>query len=128
MDIVIPFQNSVTGDEELRYALRSALAFIPYLDNVYIYGDAPAWPYTKELIVIPSPNVSKSPYFKDKNIACKLLAACDNPRVSDTFIILHDDNYLLSFFDFNTYYHKGRVWQGGGGMYAQVEWNTKELL
>jgi hypothetical protein len=125
IDIVVPFVHSINRDEELRYALRSAEMYIPGIRNVFIVGSIPCWLH-QNLTVIPYTRAS-SVMYKEANIAAKIKRAVDDERVSDSFIVLHDDNYLQQVFTGDKYYHQGNVWKGTG-IYGQTEANTREYL
>jgi hypothetical protein len=125
MDVVIPFQHSINRDEELRYALRSMEAwFTGAVDHVYIIGDAPRWEH-QNLRHVPMPNRPQV-WYRDFNQFVKIAAGCEL-STSDQILILHDDNFLLSPFSPDTYYHQGHTWNGSGD-YAKTEANTRFLF
>lgn len=121
MDIVIPFKNSINHDVELKYALRSAEKYIPNMGNVFLMGDIPYWAHNN-LTIVPLIDLRNSQW-RDHNIAIKILRACAMPQVSDDFIILHDDNFLLKPLDPSVYWHKGVQWVIAGD-YGKVITNT----
>lgn len=125
IDIVIPFKKSINKDDELRYTLRSIELFCPEAGQIFIYGDTPRWNY-KRLNVIPYYDIPGY-FWKERNIANKLLQACENNLISKNFIIFHDDNFLLKPFSWWEYYHKGNLWDGRG-YYAETEKNTLDLF
>lgn len=129
MDVVIPFINSINGDKELLYALRSAERHIPNLDKAYVIGDVPRWAFNSDyLISVAAFDKKPIPSMKrDLNMMVKIAEACSMDEVSDYFIIMHDDNYLLKDFNPTTYWHQGQVWNGKGD-YAIVEFNTRKAL
>jgi hypothetical protein len=92
MDIVIPYRNSASNGLELRYTLRGIEKYFPDLENVFIIGDFPA--FLQNIIHIPATDLPER-YFKARNICGKLLIACDDKRVSDTFAWFSDDHFLL---------------------------------
>ena len=74
-------------NEELRYSLRS-LVNIEH-DRVWVFGGAPAW-FTGKHIPVPQSGV------KQANAKMNLLAACLHPRVSDPFLLMNDDFYIIA--------------------------------
>jgi len=84
--------GSVWQNNELRYSLRS-LQHIPHR-NVVIVGELPEW--CQNVIHIPIPdgyaNVHGGKY---KNVMRKTIAACEDARVSDSFVLMNDDFFFL---------------------------------
>ena len=125
IDVVIPLGNgSQWQNNELRYALRSIQRFLRNYRKVYIIGHRPAW-LTDQVIHIP---------FEDKrgherNIMEKVLHACKYPQLSDKFLFMNDDHYLVSYFDapkFPNYYFNSiefKLTNCRGG-YAETVRNT----
>ena len=74
-------------NEELRYSLRS-LVNIEH-DRVWVFGGAPAW-FTGKHVPVPQSGV------KQANAKMNLLAACLHPRVSDPFLLMNDDFYIIA--------------------------------
>lgn len=92
MDVVIPFrQDSIWDDNELRHCLRSIEANFLDLRKVYLIGDCPSW--ATRLFHIPFPDAY--PNNKGANIISKLIEACKDPDVSDDFLFVSDDQYML---------------------------------
>jgi hypothetical protein len=85
MDIVIPYRRS--GSNELRYMLRS-LVNIEH-DRVFIIGDRP----------ILLQNVIYIPYAQTTDIAHNtfqiIKIACEDSRVSEDFILMSDDMFVM---------------------------------
>lgn len=127
MDIVVPFQRSVNRDEELKFALRSIEKHLTGIGNVFVVGDNPRWNHS--IIHVPQVNISKNNSYRDRNIAAKILTACEMAQVSDNFLILHDDNFLLQGCPASMwpYYHCGPSFKGNGD-YRQVEMNTQYMF
>lgn len=86
-DVVIPYRNSKS--DELRYALRS-LKNIPH-GNVFICGDKPDFISTK---VIFLPNSTRG---KSAQLDCELnlRLALEDERLSDNFILMNDDFFII---------------------------------
>lgn len=101
MTIVIPYRTSRWQDTELKYALRSAVAYLPAIGNIFIIGDRPAW--LKNVIHIPATD-EVGPVVKEQNVYNKLMLACKDEWVSDDFIMLNDDHFLLPGFNITKSY------------------------
>jgi hypothetical protein len=97
VDVVIPLAWHSTNDYlELRYALRSLEKHMLNVGNVFIIGHTrPAW-LTDEVTHIKKNDTSK---YASVNIKEKLLYACDVAVISDPFLLLNDDHFLLRQFD-----------------------------
>jgi len=87
MDIVYPLKRA-GYNRELRYSLRS-LKNLPH-DQVFIVGEIQPW--VKNVIHIPVPQRDT----KYANSRANILTAARDPRVSDDFILMNDDFYVLS--------------------------------
>jgi hypothetical protein len=92
MDVVIPYKESASKGFELHYTLRGIEKFFPDLQNIFIIGDKPE--YVQNVIHIPAGDAPDR-HFKARNICYKLLAACEDKRVSDSFAWFSDDHFLL---------------------------------
>lgn len=77
-----------TGEnEELRYSLRS-IKNMPH-DQVWIFGGTPNW--VRNLRHFRTPAWAN----KHETTQQSLRAACTNPKVSDPFILMNDDFYVM---------------------------------
>lgn len=104
MDIVIPLSDrSIWDHNELRFALRSAEKFIPDMGKVFIIGNKPHW--IKNVINIVVQDKPEEVY-KEHNICNKVLAACKHNGVSNDFIFMNDDHFLLAPFTGDNYYQQ----------------------
>lgn len=101
MDVVIPYRHSAHKGLELRYTLRGIEKFFPDLENIFIIGDCPA--FIKNVFHIPSSD-SPERFHKQRNIFYTLMAACEDKRVSDSFIWFSDDEFLLKLYQVNYNY------------------------
>ena len=88
MDIVY-LMKQCQSCEELNYSLRS-LANIPH-DKVFMVGGCPS--NLKNVTHIPSPQNLSS---KFKNTTIALHTAASSPLVSDDFILMNDDFFVVS--------------------------------
>lgn len=86
MDIVYPLSANYDG-EELKYSLRS-LRNIPH-EKVFFVGGCPKW--AKNIIHIPTTQKGT----KYKNTTKAMITACNDPRVSNDFVLMNDDFFIL---------------------------------
>lgn len=96
MDVVVPYRKSYS--DEIRYMLRS-LKNIPH-NEVYIIGDDPSFITN----YIPYPQTSDVA----QNTLNILNMAVNNPEISEDFIWIHDDTYILNPLEKLPVYHRGR--------------------
>lgn len=97
--IVIPLgTGSKWGDKELRYTLRSVEKHLSGYGEVFIIGECPAW--LQNVIHIPATDGDKT-YEKERNIFNKIMIACADERVTDDFLFMNDDHFLLQ--DYSAY-------------------------
>lgn len=87
MDIVYLYKNS--GRDEIIYSLRS-LENIPH-DKVFIVGDCHKYINKEKVIYIPAENNGS----KYHNTTANLKLACQDERLSDDFILMNDDFFIL---------------------------------
>lgn len=88
MDVVYLVKESKDTDSlELRYSLRS-LANIPH-GKVYIVGEKPEWATNVEYLPVPQ---DKS---KPENWTANLLRAVNDPDISEDFIMMNDDFFIM---------------------------------
>lgn len=80
-----------TNYSELRYSLRSIEENFTDLRNVYIIGNKPNWLINVKHIHIPDCYKSN----KDANLINKVILACTDINLSDDFLQMSDDMYLL---------------------------------
>lgn len=98
MDVLYVTGNDDPNDE-LRYSLRS-LVNIPH-NQVFICGYKPSW--VQNVIHIPDPN-DKSP---QENSNSHLLKACLDERLSDDFLFMNDDFYIMKQMPWVPVFHQG---------------------
>lgn len=101
MDIVyILGTGSRFDDEEIRYSLRS-LCNLPH-NNVYVIGEKPDF-FSDAIRHIPA----EDPYeVKQQNAFHKLRIACEVEDISDDFILMNDDFFILKTIDNVEYYYR----------------------
>ena len=99
MDIVYICRDG--DNEELRYSIRSAVANLPH-DNVWVVGGKPDW-YTGNHIKVVQNNT------KYENARNNMRAIVDSEEISDNFILMNDDFFIIKPVKrFNTY-HAGNI-------------------
>lgn len=95
MDIVIPYKQSFTN--ELTYCLRSLRNFEH--ENVYVYGDRPKL------------NINYVHFQQTRDLAGNTLEilnqAVANPAISQRFVWMHDDMYILNPIKSIPTHHRG---------------------
>jgi hypothetical protein len=127
IDIVIPLGNrSTQNNQELRYCLRSIEQHLTGAGNVFIVGECPEW--LTGCVHIPLAEDPRN-RFRDRNIMLKMAEACKDARVSDNFLMVHDDHFLLSDYHAGEfpYYHMGPM-VPNVGQYAETKKNTIQVL
>lgn len=87
MDVVYICRDG--ENEELRYSLRSVAANLDH-GRVWIFGGCPSWVRDAEHVDIPQAGK------RFENTTANLEAACVHPDVSDPFILMNDDFYVMS--------------------------------
>ena len=107
MDIVYVFKQSPSNDsEELRHSLRS-LKNIPH-ENVFVVGEKPAW--LRRAIHIPVLQNSVKHgniHTKYSNVSNNLQVAAATAEISDNFIFMNDDFFIMRPFNALPAYHWG---------------------
>lgn len=106
--VVIPYKSGSKNNIELIYALRSLEKNLNGFCEVFVVGDKIT--SLKGLNYIISKD-DKSSKFKERNIYRKILAACNDERVSDNFIFTNDDIMITKQFNIEEmpFYHKGEL-------------------
>lgn len=108
ISVVIPLAKSNDDYLELRYTLRSIEKHVKNYKDIWIVGDLPEW--IQHVKNIPYSDASH-PKWKEKNILDKITAASMNPFVSEDFLMMNDDHFILSEIDALNYpyYNKGKI-------------------
>lgn len=131
--IVIPLATgsfaSHWNDTELRYCLRSVERYLKCYGDIFIIGKAPVW--LQNVTVIPATDNDKI-YYKERNIFNKIMLACQDERVSEDFLFMNDDHFLLSEFEAGNfpYYWDGTIGEHveRSDPYGNTARNTMEWL
>jgi hypothetical protein len=106
--IVIPLASNGFGSRynniELKYCLRSIENHLFGYGDIFLIGHLPKW--VKNVIHIPATDEDRT-WWKERNIYRKILLACEDPRVSEDFLFMNDDHFLLKDYvarEFPVYY------------------------
>jgi hypothetical protein len=99
MDLVYICRNG--NNEELRYSIRSAVKNLPH-DKIWVVGGKPDW-YTGDYIEV---NQGKSKYRNARN---NLKAICNAKEISESFILMNDDFYIVNKIDSIPYMYAGTL-------------------
>jgi hypothetical protein len=109
-----------SGDnEELRYSIRSAVKNLKF-DNLWVVGGKPEWYAGNHLSVIQN----KSKYTNARN---NLRAICSSSEISDSFILMNDDFYIINKVDAIPYMHGGLL-SKKISTYKELTGNTRYVL
>lgn len=87
-------QGSTWNNYEIRYSLRGVEKHLSNVKDVWIVGWRP--PFLKDVNHIEAWDPS---YIPDTNIIRKILKACNHPDVTEDFLFINDDHFVLSDFD-----------------------------
>jgi hypothetical protein len=131
--IVIPLAANGFGsrqnDIELRFALRSIEKHLSGYGDIFLIGHKPKW-INDKVIHIPAEDEQRT-WWKERNVYRKILLACEDPRVSDDFLFMNDDHYLLADFVAGEfpYYYNGMLYQEAArdDQYGATAKNTLQL-
>jgi hypothetical protein len=89
-----------TGDnEELKYSIRSVLKSFPD-SRIWVVGGKPNW-YKGHYIQVDQN------HDKYTNALNNLRTICKSKEISESFILMNDDFFILKNFDLNTAFHGG---------------------
>lgn len=99
MDLVYVCRDG--DNEELRYSIRSAVANLKH-DNIWVVGGKPDW-YTGNYVAVPQR------HSKYENVRANLYAIVNSTDISDDFILMNDDFFILSKIVRLGTYHAGHI-------------------
>ena len=102
-------------NEELRYSIRSVNESFPD-STIWVVGGKPDW-YTGNYINV------KQPFTKYKNALQNLNAICESKEISDTFILMNDDFYIVKKINSIINYHGGSLLEKIN-LYQKINSNT----
>lgn len=107
--IVIPLgTGSRHNNTELRFALRSVEKHLTGYGDVFIVGEKPDW--LRNCIHIPCQDYGDKTYDKERNIYTKIMAACADDRVTDDFLFMNDDHFLLQGYEAGNFPYYCQGW------------------
>ncbi len=81
------------NNNEIRFSLRSLEQNLKNFGKVFIVGDCPD--FLQNVIHIPAKDIFSPAVNADGNIITKVLAACNDQRLSDDFLFINDDHLIL---------------------------------
>lgn len=126
-DIVVPVRE-LSVNQQLRYALRSWAANLPHR-RVWLVGYRPSWAVGVRHI----PTVQNGT--KYENTTAAIRAACENPEVSETFLLCNDDFFVMEPVGEMPVLHRGPVREveayyvtRGNGRYLRGLRETRDWL
>jgi len=133
LDIVYPYRQT-PDDAEFRYSLRS-LANMEH-GRVWIVGDIPQW--VRNVEHIPNRNLPRSRF---RNALDNVLKACTTEDITDQFILMNDDFFVVQKTGPPAPAHRGPIGAAHrrrppsrrrrsqqGAPWLQGIWDTAELL
>lgn len=115
-------------NEELRYSIRSVLENAS-VDNVWVIGGKPDW-YGGNFVKV------RDIGGKFKNIRNCIRVACETPEISEDFILMNDDFFILRNQNLGVYYYGGvlnkryeeHLKLAGPNEYASLLYRTDAVL
>lgn len=129
-DILIPLGTGSKFDNiELRFCLRSVEKHLIGVGQIVIVGETLPW--LRNIIHISGPE-KPGVHFRSENIYRKIIAGCSLRELSDNFLFMNDDHFLLKDFEVSQfpYLHRGPIIPHRIGNEAQERQmsNTVSLL
>jgi hypothetical protein len=106
MDVVIPYRHS--DFNELKYCLRGIEKYVPHLGQVFLVGDKPDWIKAgslQHLKCMDTPGI----HYKEHNIMKKVFRACADHTLTEDFIFMNDDHFLLQPLDYLPCYYQSTI-------------------
>ena len=115
--------GSLRQNIELRMSLRSLEKHGKNIDRVFLVGNKPDFIKNVEYIWVDD----KYEWWRN---AFEKTKAAIKAGISDEFLLMNDDFFMLGDFDAATYpyYHKGEMPEGSVQKYGSVVANTKKVL
>jgi hypothetical protein len=126
MDVVYICRDG--DNDELVYSLRSVVKHLAHT-NIWVVGGRPTW-YRGNYIEV----VQKGTKYENARANLRAIVACGD--ISDEFVLMNDDFYVMSPVDVVPYYHGGdlmdkiRVFEGfaAKSKYLAMLWDTLHIL
>ena len=107
LDVVYPVRPTSDNNLELMYSLRS-LKNLPHRD-VHIFSDYISW--LDQHAVKWHPSSDRPDKRRFANVNTTLMRACDDPNISDPFIFMNDDFFIMKPIKDIPYYYNGTLQQ-----------------
>lgn len=127
VDVVLPLGNgSKWNDRELRFCLRALETNFKDLGQVWIIGECPSWCVGVRHICMPDLFSGN----KDANLISKILVACYQSEMSESFLRTSDDEILLKAVSADQLrpYHQGSIHRPKGNRWHQRLKRTGQWL
>lgn len=124
MDILYYIGNgSIYNNDELRYSLRSIEKYCKDVDRVFIVGNKPEFLKDVEYIWVEDK-------YKWHTNACLKTKAAIEAGISEDFLLMNDDFFMLKPFEAKKYphYHKGDIPEKPNNEYQKIVVNTGNYL
>lgn len=88
MDVVYVYKHR--GTDELLYSIKLVKKYLPH-DKIFVVGDLPHYLKNEDIIFVSSSNIGS----KYNNTTKHLLKVCKDPRLSENFILMNDDFFII---------------------------------
>lgn len=95
VDAVYPYAEAGESWDELRYSIRSVAENFLDLRDIWVVGDQPAW-LVNANIMPKTREYSEEDVIKNIDYTQSILWAAINPKISDPFLVINDDHYMLA--------------------------------
>lgn len=86
-------KGSKWDNNEIRFSIRSLVANLKGFRYIFIVGEKPV--FLQNIIHIQANDIYDPAINADGNIITKVLAACNDERLSDDFLFINDDHLVL---------------------------------
>lgn len=122
--------GSKNGNLELKMCLRGVEKHLSNIGEIFIIGEKPDW---IQNVTWKSKKDERSSRYKEKNIYQKIRVASKIGEVSENFLFMNDDHFLLSDFDATNfpYHYKCNLtdtMQKNNGNYRKTMNHTRKYL
>jgi hypothetical protein len=104
-------------NDELRYSLRSVAENLPHR-RVWVVGHLPPWVTGTEWLPTDQSDT------KYRNSTGNVRAACEHPAISDPFVLMNDDFFVLKPIEAIPALHRGPVDQVAASYESSYGWST----
>ncbi|MCF8219662.1 MAG: hypothetical protein K9J21_11875 [Bacteroidales bacterium] len=99
--VVFPYISDFAEGDELKYAIRSIQTHLKTKFRICVIGDLPSYLDSNEIIHIPVNRFSEGLFKKWFDQLNKLQTAIESKSVSEQFIWMYDDTYLIDDVTYN---------------------------